>query len=410
MTDLVLRNVRLPDHLSAVDILIGGGRIEAIGPGLGDGVAAPVQEGGGALASPGLVETHIHLDKAGILHRCSLCHGTLAEAVSETARAKAAFTEADVYARAEAVLRAAISHGTTRMRSFVEIDPRAGFRSLDALLHLRADYAHAITLELCAFAQEGLTNEPETYAMLDAALARGADLVGGCPYTDPDPERHVSMIFDLARKYDVAVDFHLDFDLDAAGSNIPHVLRETEARGWGGRTSIGHVTKLSAMAPGEAEAQCQRLASAGIALTVLPATDLFLMGRDTEQLSPRGMFAAHRQAGTGLLATLSTNNVLNPFTPFGDVSLIRMANLYANIAQAGTPGEMTAIHGMITTQAARLLGAPDPTLVRGAVADIVLLDAESPAMAVATVAPALWGCKEGRPTFARAKPTLFDLS
>ena len=30
-------------------------------------------------------------------------------------------------------------------------------------------------------------------------------------------------------------------------------------------------------------------------------------------------------------------NVLNPFTPFGDCSLVRMANLYANVCHVGTP-------------------------------------------------------------------------
>lgn len=404
--DLVIRNARLPGGSGLTDIAVAGGRIAAIAPGLPPGAAE--HDAAGCLATAGLIETHIHLDKAGIVHRCSLCEGTLPEAVRETARAKAAFAEEDVYARAEKIVRQAISHGTTRLRSFVEIDPRAGFRSFEAIRRLKADYAHVIALEICAFAQEGLTNDPETLPMLDLALSRGADLVGGCPYTDPDPETHVRQIFDLAEKYDVAADFHIDFDLDPEGSNLPHVIRETQARGWQGRVSVGHVTKLAAMAPEARIALARELAAAGIALTVLPATDLFLLGREADRLTPRGMLDAHRLEGEGLLVTLSTNNVQNPFTPFGDTSLMRMANLYANIAQAGTPAELDRVFAMVTENAAKLIGAQDYGLAVGNPADIVLFEAESPADAVAGIAPARAGFKAGRASFLRPAPQLFD--
>ena len=77
------------------------------------------------------------------------------------------------------------------------------------------------------------------------------------------------------------------------------------------------------------------MADAGVALTVLPSTDLYLMGRHMEHSVMRGVTAAHKLLHHGVNCSLSTNNVLNPFTPFGDCSLVRMANLYANICQVG---------------------------------------------------------------------------
>src|SRR3546814_10596035 len=70
--------------------------------------------------------------------------------------------------------------------------------------------------------------------------------------------------------------------------------------------------------------------------TVLPATDLFLMGRGHDHNIPRGVTHAHTPLQHGVTCSLSTNNVLNPFTPFADASLVRMANLYANIAPVGS--------------------------------------------------------------------------
>ncbi|MBY5467893.1 amidohydrolase family protein [Rhizobium leguminosarum] len=403
--DFVIRNARLAGLTEPTDIAFEAGRIAAIAPGFV--CDAPHYDAGEKFACAGLIETHIHLDKAGIISRCNLCTGTLAEAISETSRAKAAFTEEDVYARAAAVVEKAILNGTIRLRTFVEIDPRAGFRSFEAIRRLKADYASLIDIEICAFAQEGLTNDPDTEEMLEQALKAGADLVGGCPYTDPEPTEHIRRIFDIAMRHDVAVDFHLDFDLDPAGSDLPTIIVETVARRYQGRVSVGHVTKLSALPLEELEPIGRRLAESGIALTVLPATDLFLTGRNSTFLIPRGVTPAHRLAALGVVTTISTNNVLNPFTPFGDVNLMRMANLYANIAQIGTTDGLDGVFAMITAQAATLLGIKGYGIAIGSGADVVLFDAPSAADAVATIAPALIGWKKGRQSFLRPRPRLF---
>ncbi|MGR9453348.1 amidohydrolase family protein [Rhizobium leguminosarum] len=403
--DFVIRNARLAGLTEPTDIAFEAGRIAAIAPGFV--CDAPHYDAGEKFACAGLIETHIHLDKAGIISRCSLCTGTLAEAISETSRAKAAFTEEDVYARAAAVVEKAILNGTIRLRTFVEIDPRAGFRSFEAIRRLKADYASLVDIEICAFAQEGLTNDPDTEEMLEQALKAGADLVGGCPYTDPEPTEHIRRIFDIAMRHDVAVDFHLDFDLDPAGSDLPTIIVETVARRYQGRVSVGHVTKLSALPLEELEPIGRRLAESGIALTVLPATDLFLTGRNSTFLIPRGVTPAHRLAALGVVTTISTNNVLNPFTPFGDVNLMRMANLYANIAQIGTTDGLDGVFAMITAQAATLLGIKGYGIAIGSGADVVLFDAPSAADAVATIAPARIGWKKGRRSFLRPRPRLF---
>jgi cytosine deaminase len=401
--DLVIRNAHLQGRDGLTDIAFANGRIAGLEQAASGAFHcdAPVFDAAGRLACRGLVETHLHLDKAGIIGRCTLCSGTLAEAVAETAKAKIAFTQADVYARAAHVVEQAVLHGTQRLRTFVEIDGRAGFRSFEAIRQLRADYAAIIDIEICAFAQEGLTNDPGTLDMLDCALASGADLVGGCPYTDPDPRAHIQAIFDLAERHGVAVDFHLDFDLDPEGSSLPDVIAETVRRRYGGRVSVGHVTKLSALAPDAFDTVGREIAAAGIAVTVLPATDLYLTGRTATHLVPRGVTPAHRLAALGVVTTISTNNVLNPFTPFGDVSLMRMANLYANVAQVGTREGLAGVFDMITTQAERLMGRPNAAMATGDPADLVLFAAPSPADAVGGPALAVAGWKGGRQTFTR---------
>jgi cytosine deaminase len=407
--DLVIRNANLQGRDGFSDIAIEKGRIVGLSHSQASAFTcdAPSYDAAGRLACRGLVETHIHLDKAGIISRCTLCTGTLSEAVAETSRAKAAFTQEDVYERAAQVVEQAILQGTNRIRTFVEIDGRAGFRSFEAIKQVRTDYQSLVDIEICAFAQEGLTNDPGTLEMLKAALASGADLVGGCPYTDPDPAAHIAAIFDLAERFGVAVDFHLDFDLDPHGSNLPAVIAETKRRGYQNRVSIGHVTKLSALPPEAFQAAGLAIAEAGIAVTVLPATDMYLTARASTHLVPRGVTPAHRLAALGVLTTLSTNNVMNPFTPFGDLSLLRMANLYANVAQVGTTEGLDGIFDMITLNAERLLGLPALPPTVGDTATLVIIDAPSRAQAIAGPAVALAGWKAGQPTFLRPAPVLF---
>ena len=118
------------------------------------------------------------------------------------------------------------------------------------------------------------------------------------------------------------------------------------------------------------------------------------------------MTPAHRLLRHGVNCSLATNNVLNPFTPFGDCSLVRMANLYANVVQAGTPGDLAACFDLVTAQPARLMNLADYGIAVGNPADLVVLDSADPAMAIAEVAQVLTGFKRGRRSFARAAAML----
>lgn len=395
--DLLLRNIRLSQQPDVIDIAILDGRIAEMRSNIRCD-AAEEEDFGGRFAFPGFVDSHIHLDKACILERCSICEGTLAEAVRETAKAKAGFTEEDVYERASSLVRQAIMHGTNRMRTFVEIDPRAGMRSFEAIKRVRQRYAFAIDIQICAFAQEGLTHEPETEKMLDEALGSGADLIGGCPYTDPRPEEHIRRIFALARKHDVDVDFHLDFNLDPSKTDLPAVIGATKANGYAGRVTIGHVTNLAALDPAGRSVVGQRIAEAGIALTVLPATDLFLVGK----IAP-----AHLLFGNGVRSAIASNNVLNPFTPFGDASLARMANLYANVMQLSRDSDIDGVFDMVSGRAAAIISA-DYGFKIGGPADIVVLDTADARRAVRSSISPLAGWKAGRKTFVRPGASILE--
>ena len=398
--DLIIRNALVstrPD--GPVDIGIAAGRIAAIEPGLT--TDAPVLDVDGRLVTPGFVETHIHLDKSCILDRCASTRGDLPEAISETARAKKGFTPEDVYARGRRTIEKCILQGTTHMRTQLEVDPGIGLRGLEGVMQLVEDYRWAIDVEICVFPQEGLLNNPGTDELMVEALRRGAKAVGAAPYTDSDPHGQIDRVFELAREFDVDVDMHLDFGTDPSALDLEYVCAQARRFGWGGRTAIGHVTKLAYVEPARLAEIAGMMRDSGVALTVLPSTDLFLMGRDRDHAQTRGVAHAHALLHHGVNCSLSTNNVLNPFTPFGDCSLLRMANLNANICHIGSVADMAECFAMVTSRSAQLMNIADYGLEIGKSADLAVIDGKTPAAAVAELAPVLHAFKRGRRTLTR---------
>src|SRR5258708_32420286 len=402
--DLIFRRAATLSSDTPVDIGVSDGRIVAIASRLESEAAE--SDAGGRLVLHGCVDPHIHRDKACLLGGCGHDHGTVSEAISAVAAMKRDFTVDDIHARGARVIERAIVHGTTHMRTHVEIDPRIALRGFAAIKALKRDYAWAIDLSICVFPQEGLTNDPGTEELLIEALHGGGEAIGGCPYMDTDPHAHIEKLFDLAQQFDVDVDLHLDFDLDPSWCHMEEVCRQTERRNYHGRVAIGHASKLSAMPPEQLKAATERLAKAGVAVTVLPATDLYLMGRDATHNSPRGLTVAHKLVESGVLCSVATNNVLNPFTPFGDASLLRMANFYANVAHAARSQFDTCPH-LLSDLPARLMNLRDYGIAPGNPADLIVLDTDSGANAIAEMPDMLMGFKNGRQVFARPRPTLF---
>lgn len=405
--DLILGNARLANSAngsSIVDIGIEDGKIAALEANLdADCERIDVEE---RLVSSGLIETHIHLDKSRILDRCSPSPDRGRDHMARVGAIKHTFTVEDVYERARQTLEECILNGATHMRTHVEVDPNVGMNSFEALQQLAKDYAWAIDLELCVFAQEGMSNVPEADKNVEDGLKRGAPVIGGAPGYDPDSAAQISRIFELAREYDADVDIHLDVGSTTDDMDIHQVCDLTEEYGLGGRVAVGHGTKYSCLPPDELKALAKRLSDVGVTVTVLPATDLFVMGRERDHNIIRGVADANALINHGVNCCLSTNNVLNPFTPFGDCSLMRIANLYANIVQRGSADELDECFEMMTHRPANLIGRDDYGIGAGKAADLVVWDATSRNEAVSRIAAPLYGFKNGRRTFSRARPEL----
>jgi cytosine deaminase len=284
--DQIIRRAQLPERPAGelVDIGIKAGSIVAIDTHLAADAAA--YDAAGHLVCGGLIESHIHLDKGRLLEVVPAPIDRQVNPVHYSAGFKAGISAEDIYGRAERTLRESLLHGTTRIRTHVEVDPVIGMRGFDAIQALARDYRWAVDIDLCVFPQDGLTNVPGTDELLVEGLRRGAKVLGAAPRYDTDAHGQIRRIFALAREYDVDIDMHLDVGPTAQDLDVYLVADLTEEYGLGGRVTVGHMAKLSLMPPAELAKVAQRLANVGVAVTVLPATDLFLMGRNHDHAVP----------------------------------------------------------------------------------------------------------------------------
>ena len=396
--DLLLRGGRLADG-SAADVGCRDGVIAEVGD-LAGRAAHGVVECEGRAVTPGLVDAHVHLDKALLSARAPGVRGTLDEAIRVTGQAKRRFTVEDIRARARAVLDMAVRHGTTAMRSHVEVDPLVELKGLEALRPLRDEYRPAIDLQLCAFAQEGILQSPGTEALLARALREGADLVGGCPYNDSDPRAHIDIVFRLARDFGVDADFHVDFADEPERLDVRYIAEQTVRHGWQGRVAVGHVTELGALPPPQQDEVIAEIRAAGLGVIVLPATDLYLMGRGDSHRVRRGLAPVRRLLAAGVPVAAATNNVQNAFTPVGTANLALMGLLVSVGCHMGARDDLLSALEMVTAHAARVLGRRAARVEAGADADLVVWETERAEDVIAAMAPPVAVIKSGRVTTA----------
>lgn len=371
--DLIFRNTRIDDSAELTDVGVDGGKIVEIK----SGIAATAKEdidAAGRVLIPGLIESHLHLEKAYVMDRKPNRSGTLMEAIAVTAELKPTFTRDDIETRSRRVLKKLITSGTTHVRAHAEFDPAQGFTGFDTVLALREEYRGLIDIQVVAFPQEGILKAPGTDAMMVEAMKRGADVVGGIPYNDTDANAHIDWVFRLAKDFDKDLDFHQDFRDDADAMSIEYLARKTIAEGWQGRVSVGHLTALAAVSHERRGEIIALVRDAGISVMALPATDMHLGGRKDLENVRRTIAPVRALRDGGVNVCLATNNIRNAFTPYGTGDLLQIAALALPACHLGGADDQATVLDMLTVNAAKALRIPDYGIFVGARADMVLLD------------------------------------
>ena len=365
-------NATLPDG-SRCDIDVEGGCIAALLP------VSPATPGavdlGGTLVLPPLVDGHIHLDKTllGLPWVPNQAAGNqVSDRIEAERRVRAARTVPE-FETGSNLVRQVIASGTLHMRTHVDVDNQLGLRNLHEVLKIRDHFRDLVTIEIVAFPQSGILRSPGTAALLDEAIAQGADLVGGLDPVgiDGDLDAHLDAVFAIAERRGVGVDIHLHDGGEAGLSQILAIAERTEASGLQGKVAVSHAFALGSVSIDRVTRAADVLARAGVAI--------MSHGPGGATIPPLKLL---RERGVEVFG--GSDNIRDAWSPFGNGDMLERAMLIGYRANFRHDEELALAFDMVTAAAARVLGLPDYGFKVGGPADFVTVEATTLAEAVAT--------------------------
>ncbi len=360
-----ITNATLPDG-SKHDIEVEGGRIAAL---------LPPSKGDASLVLPPLVDGHIHLDKTllGLPWIPNQAAGNrVADRIEAERTVRAARTVPESVTGANLV-RQVVASGTLHMRSHVDIDNQLGLRNLHEILKVREQFRDLVTIEIVAFPQSGILRSPGTADLLAAAMAEGADLVGGLDPVgiDGDLDGHLDPIFAIAERHGAGIDIHLHDGGEGGIVQIEAIAARTKAAGLQGKVAISHAFALGSVPPLLAARTADLLAETGVAI--------MSHGPGGATIPPIKLLREH-----GVRVFGGSDNIRDAWSPFGNGDMLERAMMIGYRANFRHDEELALAFDMVTKTAADVLGVPPHSLAAGSPADFVVVEAETLAEAIAS--------------------------
>jgi cytosine deaminase len=367
-----LRRARLADG-RLVDVHLAGGRIAEILP---SPVAplSPVQDAdfdlSGYVLVPSFVEPHAHLDKALTASRVPNPTGDLLGAIRAVHAAADSFTVADMAARADSALRLMLGYGTTAIRTHIDVGTHVGMRALEALIGVRERWAGIVDVQVVALVGHPLGGQGGRD--LRQALREGADVAGGCPHLDPEPQRAVEICLDAAGEAGTPLDLHTDETLNPAMLTVATLADLVSRTRFGHGVTASHCVSLAVQPDDVQQKVSERIAGAAVAVVALPQTNLFLQGREHRVSTPRGLTAVHALRQAGATVAAGGDNLRDPFHPVGRGDALEVAALMVTAGHLSLPDALASV----TSAPRAALGLSPVDIVPGAPADLVALRGE----------------------------------
>lgn len=371
MACLLIRNVNTGVH-DALDILIDGDRIAGIGPAIDVPDGCVVEDGGGALVLPGLVEGHTHLDKThwGMPWYRNEVGPRLIDRIENERRWRATSGH-DAGTQSLALARAFLAAGTTRLRTHVDVDTDAGLRHLHGVLATREALRGRLEIQIVAFPQSGVLKRPGTDTLLADALRAGADVLGGLDPCSIEgyPVEALDVLFGIADRQGCGLDIHLHEPAAMGAFSLDLILQRTAALGMQGKVAISHGFCLGEIGERQRDALLARMAALGVALvTTAPAS---------VAVPP---LAACRAAGVTVIG--GNDGIRDTWTPYGSPDMLERVMLIGMRNDFRRDDDLECALDCVTYGGARGCGFAEYGLQPGSRADLVLVDARTLAEAV----------------------------
>ncbi len=394
--DLVIRNALHDRSQGPVNIGIVDGIIKKID-------TASLEKGkteidvGQRYVIPGFVDLHMHLDKAYMggpeIWECV----TLMDMVKGSHEFRShGWDQAEITKRALKCTETAIRHGTTALRTHVDLGQDTGLAGIKALLDIQKRVKPWIDIDIIAFTTEGFTNAPDGgEKILREALDLGANLVGGAPLRDPNPGPYMEMLIEVAKEYKVDVDLHIDESNNPDQFHVEEFAEKAIKCGYEGHVIGSHVCSLFWVTQENADRIISKLVKADMKVIANPPTNLYIRGPNPRL--PTGPTRVNDLLNAGVPVGIGTDNTGDFFAPLGNADMLHAALLMAYTRRLGGRPVVQTVFDMATTTGASFMGLePSYGVMEGGKADLVVLDAKNKEEALVDLVPRAYVIKNGQ--------------
>jgi cytosine/adenosine deaminase-related metal-dependent hydrolase len=330
-------------------------------------------DGANRIALPGLIEAHTHLDKS-LLGMPWYRNAVGPRLIDRIDNERAEREAMPIDARRQSARQVALSvgHGTTHIRSHVDVDTQIGVRGIEGVLATRDALADVVGIDIVAFPQSGLLVRPGTLDLMEQAMRLGAGTVGGLDpcAIDRDPKGHLDAVFGLAERFGAGVDIHLHETGEMGAFSMELIIERTRALGMGGRVMVSHAFCLGMPDSAIVDPLIAALTEAGVAIMTT--------GTPSRPVPP-----LKRLAQAGVVVCAGSDGIRDTWGPYGNADMLERATLLGMRNNLRRDDELPVALAACTTGGAKALGLADYGLAPGCHADLVLVGAETLGEAIA---------------------------
>lgn len=406
MNDLLIKNGYIEEFKDVMDIAVKNGKIVEIKKNIEED-AFKIIDARERLVTPGLIDAHTHLEKALTIEGTESC--TLEEAIQTFEKRCEKISEEDIRYRASKVLNMAIKNGTTAIRTHILVDQYIKLMGIKVLSELKEEYKDLIDIQIVAMAPvEGNIIDERNIKLLDEASKYNIDLYGGSPSLSANPKEQIDAIFKLAKKNNLGLDFHSDESDQPIISTLEYLAEKTIVENMQGKVTAGHCVALAYIPKEIAEPIIKKVKKAEINIVTLPSCNVYLMGRNDKQPISRGVTRVKDFLESGVNITFASDNIQDPFRPFGNANMLEESLFTSQVLQMGTISQLKTIFKMATYNAAKVLGLESYGIAKGCYADLIVFDAKSVDEAIVTQANTAYVIKKGKVIVQNIKETIIN--
>lgn len=369
---LLLQSATLIDG-RIVDIKISDGVITEIANANSQLTADETHDLKGHVLTTSLVEPHAHLDKAFLADRISNPAGDLMGAIHGLHEVRESLTHADTVRRASRAVRLMSENGVTSVRTHADTMVASGLRNIEALLETKHNSSSFIDVQVSMLLEWPLSGREgaDRRALANDALSAGVDVVGGCPHLDPDPRGAIDYLLELAILNNRPLDLHADENLRSDSLDLEYLADTMLRLNVRHQVNASHCVSLSTRDKRDVQRIAEKVAAAGITVTALPQTNLFLQGRDVAGNVPRAITPITLLREAGVCVAAGADNLQDPFNPMGRADPLEIASLLVTAAHIPVDNAML----MVSTAANQVVHATPSVIAEGEPANLVAVKA-----------------------------------